>query len=117
MDNIADILSSLSPDDIENLKSAAESVFGTQDRKENSETAAGAFDINNMLDPAMFSKITQIIGAMNSDGGKRCKLIEALKPNLSSKRRKKADEAIQFLKLMEILPLIQSLTDRDDKNA
>lgn len=115
MENIADILSSLSAEDMENLKSTAESIFGSQQTKEKQEESTNnGFDIGSMLDPAMFAKMAQIIGALNSDGGKRCKLIEALKPNLSAKRRKKADEAMQILKLLELLPMITSLTNRDD---
>lgn len=46
---------------------------------------------------------------MNSDSGKRCRLIEALKPNLSYEKQKKADEAMQLLKLLELMPLISEL--------
>ncbi|MBP9989481.1 MAG: hypothetical protein KBT46_08280 [Ruminococcus sp.] len=118
MDNIADILSSLSKEDMDNLKATAESVFGSQNSEnENTQQTSGSFDIGSMLDPAMFAKLAQIIGALNSDGGKRCRLIEALKPNLSPKRRKKADEAMQILKLLDILPMIKTLTNRDDTNG
>lgn len=112
--DINEILSSLTPDDIESLKQTAESVFGMGNAQEkqngnmDSENPFGSFD------PQMLGKITQIMGAMNRESGKRCKLIEALKPNLSPDRQKKADRAIQILKLLEILPLINNLTNRED---
>ncbi len=125
MDNINDIISSLTPDDIEALKQTAESIFGSQSsqstqssQSSNQNQGSGGIpfgmDFGSMLDPEMFSRLGKIMGAMNSDGGARCKLIEALKPNLSSRRQKKADEAMQILKLLEVIPLITSLTDRGD---
>lgn len=112
MENISDIISSLTPDDIENLKQTANSIFGNTD---NSKNESG-FDINNMLNPEMFMQLTKIIGAMNSDGGKRARLLEALKPNLSKKRQKKVDDAIQIMKLLDILPLINNLQNRNENN-
>jgi len=110
MDNIGEILSSLSADDIENLKKTAESLFGGNSNNSAKETN----DIGNMLNPEAIVQITKIMGAMNSDGGKRAKLLEALKPNLSEKRRKKADDAIQIVKLLDILPLLNNLQNRND---
>ena len=115
--DINKILSSLTPDDIENLKATAESVFGqsgSQSNQGNQKSAPGN-DAFTSFDPKMIAQITRIMGAMNGESGRRCKLIEALKPNLSPERQKRADQAIQILKLLEILPLINNLTERDDK--
>ncbi len=126
MDNINDIIASLTPDDIEALKKTAESVFGTSGsgnsqadfnfnpNKGNDNPSPFGMDFGSMLDPEMFSKIGKIMSAMNSDEGKRCRLIEALTPNLSCERQRKADEAIQILKLLEILPMITDLTSKGD---
>lgn len=117
MDNINDIISALTPDDIKALKETAESIFGTGGKSEpdpnsrsDNRASSGGFDLG-MLDPEMFAHLGKIMSAMNSDGGKRCRLIEALKPNLSPRRRQKADEAMQILKLLELLPMITELTD------
>ena len=115
--DINEILSSLTPDDIENLKATAESVFGQsgdQNSQNNQNTSQGN-DMFSSFDPKMIAQITRIMGAMNGESGRRCKLIDALKPNLSPERQKRADQAIQILKLLEILPLINNLTERDDK--
>ena len=110
MDNIADILSSLSADDISYFKSMAESLFSSDGEKQQSFS-------QNMPDPDMIVKISNVVNMMNSSqGGARSRLIEALKPNLSEKRQKKADEAIEFLKLMDILPLLNGLFG-GDKNG
>ncbi len=111
--DINEILSSLTPDDIEGLKATAEAVFGKAEDCAEKQSPAGT-DMFSSIDPRMIGKLTKIMGAMNRESGRRCKLIEALKPNLSPERQKKADQAIQILKLLEILPLINNLTDRND---
>lgn len=122
MDSINDILASLTPDDIKALKDTADALFGSggfnsppppKDNGAPPPPPMGGFDFGK-IDPEMFSKLGSIMSAMNSDGGKRCRLIEALKPNLSPYRQKKADEAMQILKMLEVLPLITNLTNRDD---
>lgn len=121
MDSINDILASLTPDDIKALKDTADALFGSggfnpsaqKDNCHQSPPQMGGFDFGK-IDPEMFSKLGSIMSAMNSDGGKRCRLIEALKPNLSPYRQKKADEAMQILKMLEVLPLLTDLTNRDD---
>ena len=112
--DINEILSSLTPDDIEGLKATAEAVFGKESEPKGNKAQPSGADMFSSIDPKMIGKLTKIMGAMNNESGRRCKLIEALKPNLSPERQKRADQAIQILKLLEILPLINKLTDRDD---
>ncbi len=102
--NIGDILSSLSDDDINSLKQTAASLFGKEEEK--TEEKSG-FDFSG-IDPQMIGKITRMMGALNSSSSSpRCDLIKALKPLLSQDKRKRADEALQIIKLIDILPLIQ----------
>lgn len=102
--NIGDILSSLSEDDISSLKETASQLFG--EAKENKEEKQG-FDFSS-IDPAMIGKITKIMGLLNaSSPSPRCDLLKALKPLLSQDKRKRADEAMQIMKLIDILPIIQ----------
>ncbi len=112
--DINEILSSLTPDDIEELKATAEAFFGKGNESNEKKSPSAGLDMFTSIDPKMIGKLTRIMGAMNGESGRRCKLIEALKPNLSPERQKRADQAIQILKLLEILPLINNLTDRDD---
>ncbi len=120
MDSINDILASLTPDDINALRETAEALFGSggfnppPQSSTPPPSSSDGFDFGK-LDPGMFARLSDIMSAMNSDGGKRCRLIEALKPNLSPYRQKKADEAMQILKLMDVFPLIQSLMKRDEQ--
>lgn len=119
MENLNDIIASLTPDDIQALKETAQSIFGNDNdssaksfNNEKKDSSSFGFDFSSMPDPDMFSKIGRIMSLMNSDSGKRCKLIEALKPNLSYEKQKKADEAMQILKLLELMPMISELTKK-----
>lgn len=129
MDSINDILSSLSPEDIQTLKETAQSIFSNSDSNESSRQDFSGFfnngstfsgnspfntDFSSIFNSDLLSKLPAIMSLMNSDSSKRCRLIEALKPNLSSKRQKKADEAMQIIRILELLPLISNLTNRGE---
>ena len=113
MDSINDILSSLTEEDMENLKAAADSLFSYDEGSEKS--GGGMPDFTDMLGNArLIAKISSLMGAMNKNDD-RTRLIEALKPLLSEKRRKRADEAVQMMKLFEILPALSGLMGGDNK--
>jgi len=120
MDSINDILSNLSDEDIENLKAAAANFFSSQeDTKEQEENSFGSGsampDFSSILGNAqMMAKLSSIIGAMNKSDD-RTRLIEALKPLLSEKRKRKADEAMQMMKLFDILPTISQFMGGERK--
>lgn len=121
MDNINDIISSLSAEDIENLRAAAESFFGSREEKkeekqeEKKNFSSGMPDLNSILGNAqMMAKLSSIMSAMNKPDH-RAELIKALKPLLSEKRRKRADDAMQMLKLFEMLPLLTEMMGGNDK--
>ena len=99
MDSINDLLSSLSEQDMEKIRSAAAGLMG------NAPAAAGespAFsdDMSNML--------LKVASQMNKDSDKTA-FIKALRPLLSDERQKRADEAMHFLKLMDTLPLLRGM--------
>lgn len=117
--DINDILSNLSPEDMENLKSAAANLFSAEEESESEEKSEGSGsampDFSSILGNAqMMAKLSSIMGAMNKKNDKT-RLIEALKPLLSEPRRRKADEAMQMMALMEMLPMLTNLMGGDDK--
>lgn len=124
MDNINDIISSLSSEDIEMLKGVASSILGdgntdnnlshpksdssiNNDNK-NSSTGLGDLNLNND-DFKMLMRAKGIIDKMNSSKSKNADLINALKPHLSKDSQKKADQAIRILKLFDVLPYLKDL--------
>ena len=116
MDNINEIISSLSDEDMENLRAAAENLFSSEEKTEKKEGFGfgGMPDLSGILNNArLMSGITSIMGAMNRTDS-RTRLIEALKPLLSENRRRRADEAMQMMKLFELLPMITNLMGGDN---
>lgn len=121
--DIGDILSNLSDSDMENLRAAAQELFGGErqggeknggERDEKGENGgarngqgSGMPDISELLGNAeVMSRLAGLMGAMNKKDEKS-ELINSLKPLLSEKRRKRADEAARIMKLIDILPMLK----------
>lgn len=105
MDNIADILSNLSAQDIENLKETAAALF-SQGKQEEPQTKSTDLFGSFGADAQMISRISGIMQAMNREDS-RCDLLRALKPLLKPERQHRADEAIRLLKIISMLPLLR----------
>lgn len=120
MDNINDIISSLSSEDIDMLKGVASSILGgaagddAPKSKQNEKN-----DVSNSLMPGgigfdnidfdMIMKAKTIFEKMNSVQSKNADLMLALKPHLNPQTQNKADQALRILKLFEVLPLLREL--------
>ena len=105
MDNIADILSNLTAQDIENLKETAAALF-SQNKQEEPQNQNNDLFSTLGADAQMISKISNIMQAMNREDS-RCELIRALKPLLKPERQHRADEAIRLLKIITMLPILR----------
>lgn len=106
MTDIENLLASVSPEDMERLKSMASSIMsGNSAKKEQSENASVSVPEFSMekLKPIMAA-----IGKMNVNDD-RIELIMHLKPLLGPDRQRRADEAVKFLHIMQILPEIRGL--------
>lgn len=118
MDNLNDIIASLSSDDINMLKGVASSILGEDSANSNSgnppveenkpQNALASLGFNGD-DFNMMMKAKSIFDRMNKTSNKNTDLIMALKPHLSPENRNKADTAIRILKMFEILPLLKDL--------
>lgn len=116
MEALGDILSSLSADDIAKLQSVASSVLQGDGQKtpEKKETVPAVPAVNGQQglsgdELSMLLKLQNVMGRMRAKGSKNAALIAALKPLLSEKSQKKADEAMRILNLFEMLPLIKDM--------
>lgn len=102
MPDINSLLESLSDEDLSALGDAAQQLFGSQ------QSDGPAPDIFGGIDPDMLARIMQLMPLLTNAGDNdRTRLISALKPMLSAARRRKADEAMQIIRLLEILPMIR----------
>lgn len=121
MDNINDIISNLSSEDIDMLKGVASSILGEEAQKnqspESSSRNDNAQNHNNLpantgidnIDFDMVMKAKKIFDKMNSTKDKNVDLIMALKPHLSPEKQDRADQALRILRLFDVLPLLKEL--------
>ena len=104
LENIENIINSMSQKDIEDLTAMASQFLGNTDNKAKQEVK------NNGIDFETITKIASVLGKLSSqpkDPG--CELLSALKPMLSPERRHKADEAIKLMQIISLLPLLKDL--------
>lgn len=130
MDNLNDIISSLSADDINMLKGVASSILGGGDADGSNENSKNQTAVNtnqshnnnqgqgsnalasfglNTDDFNMMMKAKSIFDKMNSSSNKNTDLIMALKPHLAPEHQAKADTAIKILRLFDVLPYLKDL--------
>ncbi len=104
MADLQELLSSISDEDMAKLKNVAESLMGNTAPKEQPKKTTPSLP----FDEKMISKLMSVMGQMNKEDS-RTRLILDLKPLLNEDRRKKADDAIKFLQLMDTLPLLKGM--------
>ncbi len=113
--DINSILSSLSPEDMENIKNLASEFLGSnsahQPAPEKSGVADSLPDLSKlsemgMPDLSQLSAIMPVLQMFNKPDN-RLEFINALKPLLSEGRRKKADEAMNLLRLISVIPMLR----------
>lgn len=117
--DIGSILNSLSPEDIDNIKKAAEGFLGgslntRSDKKQeenpgpkqNPMPSGDAFSGLGMPDLSQLASLAPLLQAFNAHDD-RLDFINALKPLLSQERQHKADEAMKLVKILSVLPLLR----------
>lgn len=103
--DISEILSSLSKEDMEQLKNATNAIMGSAS-EEKSSGDGEKHDAGLPFNSAMLGNLGKLSNAISHDD-ERTALIRALKPMLSEPRQQKAEEAIRILKLLQLLPLLR----------
>lgn len=113
MEDISQILSSLSEDDVEQLKNVASSFFPQGEKQQPSKEKKPPEQETEQLDFESMKKIMNILKLLKSDvHDPRCDLLYALKPMLKEKRREKVDQAAKMLQLLSVLPKLQELDNQ-----
>ncbi len=107
MIDIESLLSSVSAEDMAKIKSVAESLMNNNEPKQEKPKDTEKTP-NFPIDMNTVSKIMSVMGQMNKEDY-RTRLITDLKPMLNVDRQKKADDAVKFLQLMQILPLLKGM--------
>lgn len=111
--DISDQISALlnSPDGMEKLKNAANSLFqgGSDAPSPEPEKSGPLPDISSLLSGAEnIGSIMKVMSLLkNKEQDKRVGLLLALKPHLSTERGKKVDKAISILKVASLIPVLK----------
>ncbi len=108
MIDIENLLSSISDEDMAKIKGIADSLMEKDNHQQNESSKKSDSAQNLPIDADMMKKIMGLMGQFNKEDY-RTRLIQDLKPMLSDERKQKADEAVKFLQLMEVLPLLKGL--------
>jgi len=112
---IGELLGSMSVEELNNLQEAAQSLFsqfggeaGAQESAGPPPTGAdGAGGFGAMFTPELLAQLSQVMGRMHTRDP-RTDLILALRPHLSRRRQKRAEQAVQMMRMLDLLPALQS---------
>ena len=111
-DQISEMLGSMSEEEMQNLQDAAQSLFssfgGAGDAGPEEPRQQSGYDggFGSMFTPEMLARLSQIMQRMNVRDP-RTDLILALKPHLSRRRQHRCEQAVQMMKMLELLPTLQ----------
>jgi len=121
---VSELLGSMSEEELNNLQEAAQSLFsqlgaegdggqesgkpppGGADASGGADAFGGFGGAAGMFTPELLAKLTQIMGRMHTHDP-RTDLILALRPHLSRRRQKRAEQAVQMMKMLDLLPALQ----------
>lgn len=90
---------------VEQLLESEEGKAKDSDNKQNSPSDSSE-DIFGNIDIDMIMKLGELMSNMNS-ADKNTQLLLALKPHLRPENRKKVDNALKLMKIMNLLPLLK----------
>ena len=107
---VSELLGSMSEEELHNLQEAAQSLFsqlgGEDDAQPQAPSPGFGGGADGMFTPELLAQLTQIMGRMNTRDP-RTDLILALRPHLSRRRQRRAEQAVQMMKMLDLLPALQ----------
>ena len=115
---VSELLGSMSEEELQNLQDMAQSLFSQFGGEEDTPSAgSGGFGNSGSADafsgfgaggfsPELLAQLTQVMGRMNARDP-RTDLILALRPHLSRRRQKRAEQAVQMMRMLDLLPALQ----------
>ena len=107
---ISEMLGNMSEEELQNLQDAAQSLFssfgGEEQEQQRPSGGAPAPGFETMFTPELLARLSQIMQRMHGRDP-RTDLIFALKPHLSRRRQHRAEQAVQMMKMLELLPALQ----------
>ena len=108
MMDVGELLSSLGEDDVKKLKEMAAQFFDADGGEKPAKESAGPETALTGFDPGLLKNVAKMSSLMNAKDA-RCDFMLSLKPLLSEKRRRKADEAVMLLRVFRLLSETEGL--------
>ena len=105
---LGDLLSSLGEDDVKKLKEMASQFFGGGEGEKPESPKQPAAGFTGDFDPGLIKSVARLSSVMNARDP-RGDFMLSLKPLLSEKRRKKADDAVMLLRVFRLLSETEGL--------
>ena len=106
--DVGELLSSLGEDDVKKLKEMASQFFGADGGEKPEKGNAAPETALTGFDPNLLKNVAKMSSLMNAKDA-RCDFMLSLKPLLSEKRRRKADEAVMLLRVFRLLSETEGL--------
>ena len=106
--DVGELLSSLGEDDVKKLKGMAAQFFGAEGGEHPQKGSAAPETALAGFDPGLLKSVAKMSSLMNAKDP-RCDFMLSLKPLLSEKRRRKADEAVMLLRVFRLLSETEGL--------
>lgn len=103
MDDLNEKITALlsDPSALEGIRNMASSLLGSAPPPKEEPQS------DNLTPDIDIGKVMSVLGRLKSTGNdERTRLLLALKPHLSEKRRDRVDRAVKILKLLDMLPLL-----------
>ncbi len=104
MDDINEKITALlsDPSALEGIRNMASSLLGSAPATLKEEPP------DNIMPDIDIGKIMAVMGKLNNKrADERTRLLLALKPHLTERRRERVDRAVKILRLLDMLPLLQ----------
>lgn len=105
MDDLNEKITALlsDPSALENIRNMASGLLGGAEAPQSAPPEA-AVEMPNID----IGRLMSVMGRLNNGKtDERTKLLLALKPHISEKRRERVDNAVKILKLLDMLPLLK----------
>ncbi len=104
--DLGDLLSSLSKEDMNQLRETAAQLLGNIQEPVSSEKEHESASDFPMFDPRILSGISKYFGKINEKDN-RCDFLYALKPLLQESRQKRVDEAVNILRMTKLMEMLK----------
>lgn len=116
MDDLGDKISAIlnDPGQLERITGIAKSIMGGESPRETDAPLPDGGD--GGFDPAMLGRLSELMRRSGEKSDKRM-LLEAMKPYLSEKRRKKMDRALRLAKLASFAEIALKEFREDDDDV